>query len=383
MVFMERTNDLFDQIEVVDLLQRLGTFYHFTDYIDRILGSLDILADGHGQNIDSNLYATVLSFRLLRQHGYKIPTAVDFQRLICRPVDRLTFLSIDRLSSRSTSFPVDRLPVDRLKSSRSTRLQILKKKPVNRAEGESILEEAKEFAAHHLKQKLKQNINKNLADEIEHALEVLFHYRMLRLESKWFIETYEKRPDMNPIMLELAKLDFNIVPAMYQDELKELSRWHTKTRLSEKMTFARDRLVECFLWTIGFTFKPCFRYCRIMSVKLGVLVTIIDDVYDVYATLDELKLFTDIVERWDINAIEQLLEYMKICFLSLFSTVNEMAYDVLIDNGFNIILQAGFVMWAELCKKYMLEAQWYYSEYKPSLNEFLSNAWVSITGLCL
>ncbi|GFQ05269.1 (+)-epi-alpha-bisabolol synthase [Phtheirospermum japonicum] len=364
---MERTNDPLDQIEVVDLLQRLGIFYHFTDYIDRILGNVNILADGHGRNIDNNLHATALSFRLLRQHGHKIPTEVfrnfmdesgkNFKTNVCNDIKGL--LSLYEASYLLT-------------------------------EGENILEEAKEFAAHHLKQELKQNINKNIADEIEHALEVPFHYRMLRLESKWFIDAYEKRPDMNPIMLELAKLDFNIVQAMYQDELKEL--WHTRTRLSEKMTFARDRLVECFLWTVGFTFEPCFRYCRIMSVKLAVLITIIDDIYDVYATLNELELFTDIVERWDINAIEQLPEYMKICFLALFNTVNEMAYDVLIDNGFNIIPHSTS-RWAELCKKYMLEAQWYYSGYKPSLeaqwyysgykpslNEFLSNGWVSSTG---
>ncbi|KAI3461124.1 hypothetical protein Pfo_017787 [Paulownia fortunei] len=351
---LERTNNTFDQIELVDLLQRLGIFYHFTHYVDRILKNLRILVDGHGWNID-NLHATALSFTLLRQHGYKISAEVfrnfmdetgNFKTTLCNDINGL--LSLYEASYLSM-------------------------------EGESIMDAAQVFATHHLKQKLEQNINQNLAEEIAHALELPLHCRMLRLESRWFIDAYGRRPDMNPLLLELAKLDFNIVQTMYQDELKELSRWHTKTHLAEKLSFARDRLVECFLWTVGFTFEPCFRYCRIMSVKFAVLITIIDDIYDVYGTLDELELFTDVVERWDINALEQLPEYMKVCFLALFNTVNEMAYDMVRDQGFNIIPHSTN-RWAELCKKYLVEAQWYYSGYKPSLNEFLSNGWVSSTG---
>ncbi|MCD7445886.1 hypothetical protein HAX54_015611 [Datura stramonium] len=62
--------------------------------------------------------------------------------------------------------------------------------------------------------------------------------------------------------------------------------------------------------------------------KLSVLLTTIDDIYDVYGTLDELELFTDIVDRWDINAIEQLPRYAKSTSLALF-THDELAYDVL------------------------------------------------------
>ncbi|KAF5819457.1 putative lyase [Helianthus annuus] len=46
-----------------------------------------------------------------------------------------------------------------------------------------------------------------------------------RAETKWFIEVYVRRRDMNPIVLELAKLDFNMVQAVYQDDLKYASRY--------------------------------------------------------------------------------------------------------------------------------------------------------------
>ena len=63
------------------------------------------------------------------------------------------------------------------------------------------------------------------------------------------------------------------------------------------MNFARDRLMENFLWTVGMIFEPQYGYCRRMLTKLGTFITIIDDVYDVYGTLDELELFTDAVDR--------------------------------------------------------------------------------------
>jgi (-)-alpha-terpineol synthase len=75
-----------------------------------------------------------------------------------------------------------------------------------------------------------------------------------------------------------------------------VQRWWKSTGLGE-LNFARDRLVENFLWTVGVIFQPQFAYARTMLTKVMALITTIDDVYDLYGTLDELELFTDAVER--------------------------------------------------------------------------------------
>ncbi|KAK9211496.1 hypothetical protein WN943_000873 [Citrus x changshan-huyou] len=130
--------------------------------------------------------------------------------------------------------------------------------------------------------------------------------------------------------------------------------------------------MENFFWTVGVIFEPDFGYSRRMSTMVNALITTIEDVYDVYRTLDELELFTDAVERWDATTIEQLSDYTKLCFLALHNSINEMAFDALRDQG--------VCMWANLCKTYLVEAKWYDNGYIPTLQEYMENAWISVAA---
>ncbi|RVW67111.1 Valencene synthase [Vitis vinifera] len=47
------------------------------------------------------------------------------------------------------------------------------------------------------------------------------------------------------------------------------------------------------------------------------MTSIIDDIYDTYGTFEKLELFTEAIERWDINSIDHLPEYMKHCYVAL------------------------------------------------------------------
>ena len=90
-------------------------------------------------------------------------------------------------------------------------------------EGENILEEARDFSTKHLEEYVKQNKEKNLAAIVNHSLELPLHWRMLRLEARWFIDIYRHNQDVNPTLLEFAELDFNIVQAAHQADLKQMS----------------------------------------------------------------------------------------------------------------------------------------------------------------
>ncbi|CAL5431425.1 unnamed protein product [Camellia sinensis] len=332
--------DPLDALEMVDDLQRLGVFYHFKDEIERVLERIYNMNDKCN---NEDLHATTLKFRLWRQHGYNVPQDVfkkftdetgNLRSCLCEDTKGLLYL-----------YEASYLSID----------------------GESLLDEARDFTTRNLKENLKKkDIDQNLAMLVRHSLELPLHWRVQRLEARWFIDVYERRQDMNPVLLELAKLDFNMVQAIHQQEVKQMSRWWRSTCLGKKLSFARDRLMENFLWTLGVNFEPQFGYFRRIATKVNSLMTTIDDVYDVYGSLEELELFTNAVERWDISAMEQLPDYMKICFLALFNSINEMAYDALKEQGLHII--------SHLRKA----AKWYYNGYTPTFEEYMKNSWISM-----
>lgn len=70
MMFNKIENEI-DQLEFIDVLQRLGVDYHFTNEIKNIL---DNIYNTQTFKLKKNLHATTLHFRLLRQHGYDIST---------------------------------------------------------------------------------------------------------------------------------------------------------------------------------------------------------------------------------------------------------------------------------------------------------------------
>nr|ADB93807.1 chloroplast terpenoid cyclase [Catharanthus roseus] len=315
MMLEEEMNPL-SQLELIDDLQRLGIFYHFEDKIQSILTRIYMESSSKFMPNKKGLYETALEFRLLRQHHFHVPQEV-FDCFRC-----------DQLGDFKASLSED-----------TKGLLQLYEASFLLTENERTLELAREFTTKNLKKKLekKKVIDPELVVLIEHAIELPLHWRMLRLEARWFIDIYEKRREMCPAILKLAKLDFNIVQASHQMDLQYALRWWKSTSFSERLKFSRDRLVEHFFWTVGIIFDPEYGYCRRMKTKVVALITTIDDIYDVYGTLDELELFTNAVERWDIKAVDSLPDYMKMCYLELYNSVNEMAYDSMKEQGVYII----------------------------------------------
>lgn len=66
----------------------------------------------------------------------------------------------------------------------------------------------------------------------------------------------------------------------------------------EKLRFCRDRMVESFMYAGGVAFEPQYGSLRKWLSKVITLVLIIDDLYDVYGSLDELECFSHAVNRF-------------------------------------------------------------------------------------
>ncbi|KAI3840316.1 hypothetical protein MKW92_008792 [Papaver armeniacum] len=349
-----------DSLKLINTIQRLGLDYHFHDEIKNALDKIYI----HSKNYhvpQNDLTIEALKFRLFRQHGYEI--------------------SQDVLKSF-----VEEINQNKGKAKDFDGLLSLYEASFYAYQGEEILNEAQQVTRKHLKNCLKER-NDNISsmsifleDEISHSLDLPLLCRVPRMELRWYINMYEMKQDMNPTLLEFAKLDFNMVQATYHEDLKYASRWWKDLALDESLGFARNRLVECFHCSIGLNSEPKSGNVRRHITKIAYLITVIDDVYDVYGSLNELKLFTEAVERWDINTVDNLPHYMKICFFALYNTVNEMGYENLRNNINLDVIPYLKKSWDDLCKAFLLEATWYYSGYIPTLEEYTKNAWISVGG---
>ncbi|CAL5435363.1 unnamed protein product [Camellia sinensis] len=229
-------------------------------------------------------------------------------------------------------------------------------------EDESILEEARDFTAKHLKAWLKkESIDPNLGMLVSHALELPLHWAMPRMEARWFIDAYERRLDMNAKLLVFAKLDFNMLQAIQQEDLKHASRCGGRAQVEGK----GYPLLGTGWWRIIYGLWE--RLLSLSSKILGAWEQ--GSIYWQHV----LMMFMMLMVPW-MNSnfspmpltAKQLPDYMKICFLGLFNTINEMAYVTLKEHGVHIL--------PYLKNK---EARWSYSGCMPTLEEYLDHAWTS------
>ncbi|RWR88333.1 trans-ocimene synthase [Cinnamomum micranthum f. kanehirae] len=67
---------------------------------------------------------------------------------------------------------------------------------------------------------------------------------------------------------------------------------------AKKLEFSKDQLVKNYLWAMGIAWVPKFSKYRKWLTKPISILMVIDDIYDVYGSVDELELFKEAVKRW-------------------------------------------------------------------------------------
>nr|WNI01955.1 terpene synthase [Psidium guajava] len=379
---LERESNLLAKLELIDAIQRLGLQYRFDNEIKKALRVIQ----NHSNDawFSNDLHSTALRFRLLRQHGYNVSQDV-FEGFM------------DKMGSFEASL------ADDVKG-----LLSLYEASFHGLEGEGLVDEAKAFTCKHLNLlHLEGGIISSCREKkISHALELPIHWRPNRLEARWFMDIYEEDPNMNRTLLEMAKLDFNVLQSIYQKEVSGLARWWLELGVNE-LGFSRDRLVEHYLWSCLMVPEPEYGFCRVMLTKITCMITLIDDVYDVFGTLEELELLTDFIERWDVTDIEKLPLTIRISFLALFNTTNEVGFEILKEQGFNatpyirrmvrfclfirdihspysstdfLLLLISGHKWVNECRAYIKEAKCYHKGYVPTLEEYLPTSVTSTGG---
>nr|AJT35508.1 geraniol synthase [Gentiana rigescens] len=332
-----------EAMKLIDTLDRLGIAYHFEDDINQ---SLTRFSSGQP---NEDLLTTSLRFRLLRHNGHSISSEIFGKFLVQNGKFEESLGEEDILGL----------------------LSLYEASYMGGGE-EKILMEAMEFSEAHLKSSIAK-LTPQLSRQVAQSLELPRHRRMARLEARRYIEEYGKfENNYNPDLLELAKLDYNKVQSLHQMELSEITRWWKQLGLVDKLPFARDRPLECFLWTVGLMPEPKYSGCRIELAKTIAILLVIDDIFDTHGTIDELVLFTNAIRRWDLQAIEELPEYMRICYMALYNTTNEISYKILKENGWSVRPYLKET-WIDMVDGFMMEASWFTNGQVPKMEEYLEN----------
>ncbi|KAL9439094.1 hypothetical protein AB3S75_024706 [Citrus x aurantiifolia] len=338
------------QLNLIDAIQRLGVGYHFERELEQALQHLynEKYSD---DDTEDDLYRISLRFRLLRQHGYNVSC------------DKFNMFKDDKGNFKE-SLASDALGM--LSLYEAAHLGV---------HGEDILDEAIAFTTTHLKSAA-THLSNPLKAQVRHALRQPLHRGLPRLEHRRYISIYQDDASHYKALLTLAKLDFNLVQSLHKKELCEISRWWKDLDFARKLPFARDRMVECFFWILGVYFEPNYSLARRILTKVIAMTSIMDDIYDVYGTPEELKLFTEVIERWDESSMDQLPEYMQTFFGALLDLYIEIEKEIA-NEGWSYRVQYAKEAMKILVEGYYDESKWFHENYIPKMEEYMRVALVT------
>ncbi|KAF8721048.1 hypothetical protein HU200_023462 [Digitaria exilis] len=207
-----------EQLKLVDTLQHLSIDHHFNKQILAVLSSI------HGTEFNSTcLHEVSLRFRLLRQQGFWVSPD-----------------EFNRFKDENGNFSVD-------DTNDARGLLSLYNAAYLFTHGEAELEDAILFARQHL-ESMKNNLEYPLAQQVNRALHLPLPRAFKRVEALHYISEYKGEPTHKPSILELAKLDFDLLQRLHLKELKALSRWEESaiTLLPEYLKKFYHKLMNIF-----------------------------------------------------------------------------------------------------------------------------------------
>ncbi|KAK7824433.1 (-)-germacrene d synthase [Quercus suber] len=168
-----------------------------------------------------------------------------------------------------------------------------------------------------------------------------------------------------------------------------IRKWWKDLDFANKLSFARDRVVKCYFWILGVYFEPQYSIARKILTKIICMASTIDDIYDAYGTYEELELFTDAIKRWDINCVDQIPEYMKLCYKALLDVYEEIE-DEMSKEGRSYLVYFATNAFEQKREHFVSSIDCYMKQHGVSKeevhNEFqkqIENAWKDINQGCL
>ncbi|XP_060195345.1 (3S,6E)-nerolidol synthase 1-like [Lycium barbarum] len=336
---------------IIDVIQQLGLDHLFHQQIQLILEQQYLKTKTAHFYRHSDLYEVSLRFRLLRQEGYNVPAEV-----------------FNNFKGENESFQ-DELRQD-LKG-----LMALHEATHLSIKGEGILVEAAQFSGECLTRNmvyLDDNQSKMARQTLQHPI----HKNLPRYSIRSSLEEFQVGDEWEATLKDLAFIEFGKLQSVYKEEKRQVLKWWNELSVTQDLKLARSQPLKWYMWSIGALSDPRMSKERMELIKPISLVYLVDDIFDVYGKLPELTLFTEVVNRWEISTVEQLPNYMRTCFMTLYETTENIGCVVYKEHGWNPIDYLRKA-WANLCNAFLEEAKWFNSGDMPVVEEYLKNGIVS------
>ncbi|CAA7015168.1 unnamed protein product [Microthlaspi erraticum] len=356
-------NEELIKLSMVNIIENIGLGEFFTREIEHVLQQVYRSYEAEDVErlpISDQLHKDSLAFRMLRMHGHDVSP-----RSFCWFMNDIeTRNHLER--NLDSSVPVI------LSVYRATDLMF---------PGEHDLEDAREYTRKLLERS--RSIDEKM---IKHELSTPWIARLKHLDHRMWIE------DKNSYVLSIGKAsflrlhssysnklthlaakNFEFRQAIYRRGLEELTMWVKKWGLND-IGFGREKTTYCYFATAtSLPFETAVKVGK-LAAKSAILITVADDFFDEEGSLDDLKVLTQAVLRWEG---EELKGYGKIIFRALDDIVKETAETCRKQHGIDVTDHLRNI-WGETFESWLREAEWSKKGHTPSMEEYLRNGMISI-----
>ncbi|KAF8685816.1 hypothetical protein HU200_043723 [Digitaria exilis] len=347
-------------IAAIDNLKRLCIDHYFEEEIKSAMGAcMDLIHSDY-------LYDATLAFRLMREAGHHVSAADDVLR----------------------RFTDDDTGEFKLALSKDIR-GLLNLHDISHMDmgQEASLCKAKEFSSKHLASAISY-LEPGLARYVRQSLDHPYHLSLMPYKARHHLSYLQSLPNRDTAaMEELAIAEFQLNKCLHQKEMQEVKRWWMDLGLSDEIPVVRDQVVKWYMWPMTTLHGPSlsryrvlqgssFSRYRIEIAKIISLVYVVDDIFDLIGTLEELSLFTEAVKMWNTDAPDSLPSCMRSCYNTLYTITNEIADMAEMEHGFNPINHLKKA-WAVLFDGFMVESKWLATHQAPAAEDYLRNGVVT------
>ncbi|XP_057850327.1 ent-kaur-16-ene synthase, chloroplastic-like isoform X2 [Cryptomeria japonica] len=204
------------------------------------------------------------------------------------------------------------------------------------------------------------------------SLESLGIARHFKHEIKQVLDDVYRIPFIGKdCLLTLATKDYNICQAVQQKDLQELEKWSEDSKLGD-LHFARQKLIACYFSAASTLFS-----LEMSTVHIAILITVMDDFFDVEGSTEEIQCFVEAIRRWDPRGVCNSSDNVKTLFSAIYNTINDIAQEAWGFQERDISTHLREI-WYRLAISMMKEAGWMKIGYIPSMQEYIKNGEITI-----